>query len=174
MRPPHRGGGNIDTKHLTIGSKLYLPVLVDGALFSVGDCHAAQGDGEVCGTGLECEMTVTARLTAVKGRSLPASTYQVAIPLEWTSPPARRFASSAIGPDLREDAKNAVRGLIGWLEREWKMTREDAYVLCSLAADLQISQIVNTPNSCVTAVIPLSVFDQGVPPSRRPTKTNFG
>lgn len=83
----------------------------------------------------------------------------MAIPPEPQSSPVGRYGSSAIGPDLMETARNAVRGLVGWLERERKLTREDAYVLCSLAADLHMSQLVNTPNFCVTALLPLSVFD---------------
>lgn len=159
VRPPHQGGGNIDTPQLTRRSILYLPVLVEGALFSVGDGHAAQGDGEVCLTGIECNMTVTVRLRVVKDRSLRPRTYQLLTTSDTAPPVTRRFGSSSSGPDLKEDARQAVRGLIDWLAREKQLPREDAYLLCSLAADLRISQIVNEPNYCVTALLPLSIFE---------------
>jgi acetamidase/formamidase len=157
VRPPNQGGGNIDTRSLTKGAKLYLPVLVPGALLSIGDCHAAQGDGEVCVTGIECDMAVSVRVVVLRGTSLPPSTYQLTTP-QGSRPPGPRFAASASGPDLFEDSRNAVLGVIDWLARERDLSLEDAYVLCSLAADLEISQIVNAPNFCVTASLPLSIF----------------
>ena len=173
VRPPHQGGGNIDTRQLTRGSILYLPVLVEGALFSVGDGHAAQGDGEVCVTGIECDMTVTVRLSVVKDRSLRPRTYQLLAPSDPTPPASKRFGSSATGPDLKDDARNAVRGLIDWLVREKQVAREDAYLLCSLAADLRISQIVNEPNYTVTALLPLSLFE-AEPKSPSPLRGGSG
>jgi acetamidase/formamidase len=158
VRPPHAGGGNIDTRQLIRGSTLYLPVQVEGALLSVGDGHAAQADGEVCVTGIECDMTVTVRLTLIKDWPLRPAQYQMLTP-EQERPPGRWYGSSASGPDLKEDARNAVRGLIDWLEREQSLGREDAYLLCSLAADLHLSQVVNDPNYCVTAMLPLSIFE---------------
>ena len=159
VRPPHQGGGNIDTRQLTRDSVLYLPVLVEGALLSLGDGHAAQGDGEVCLTGIECDLTVAVRVTLVKGRSLRPRTYQLRTADDASPSAIRRFGSSASGPDLKEDARNAVRGLIDWLGHEWRLSREDAYILCSLSASLRISQIVNEPNYCVTALLPLSIFE---------------
>ena len=163
IRPPHEGGGNIDTRQLSCGSILYLPVLVDGALLSAGDGHAVQGDGEVCLTAIECDLTVTVRVRVVKDRSLPAHTYQFMaadanLPLGRDGT-AACVGSAASGPDLKENARNAVRGLIDWVQREHHLSAEDAYLLCSLAADLRISQIVNEPNFCVTATLPISVFD---------------
>lgn len=158
VRPPHAGGGNIDTRQLTASSTLYLPVQVDGALLSIGDGHAAQGDGEVCVTGIECDMTVTVRLSLLKDRPMPPRQYQL-LTAEPDRSSARSFGSSASGPDLKENARNAVRGLIDWLMRERQLGREDAYLLCSLVADLRISQIVNDPNYCVTAMLPMSVFE---------------
>jgi acetamidase/formamidase len=159
VRPPHAGGGNIDTRQLVEGSTLYLPVLVDGALLSVGDGHAAQGDGEVCLTAIECDLTVTVRLSLLTGHSLSPHTYQtLSAPVRDPSR-MQRFGSSATGPDLMENARNAVRGLIDWLVRQHGLGREDAYLLCSLAADLHISQLVNDPNYGVTAWLPLSIFD---------------
>jgi acetamidase/formamidase len=162
--PPTKGAGNIDTRHLTAGTKLYLPVFVPGALFSAGDCHAAQGDGEVCVTGIECPMAFSLRFDVRKGRSLPPWRYQFITPpgpLQPKSDERGYFVSSALGPDLMTNAKNAVRGLIDWLEVEHQLSREDAYILCSLAADLKISQIVDAPNWGVSAYLALSVFRDG-------------
>jgi acetamidase/formamidase len=161
--PPTKGGGNIDTRHLNVGAKLYLPVYVPGGLFSAGDCHAAQGDGEVCVTGIECPMQFSLRFNVVKGRSLPPWRYEFITPAGALQPKFDAkgyFAHTALGPDLMTNAKNAVRGIIDWLVREKGLSREDAYVLCSLAADLKISQIVDAPNWGVSAYLALSVFTQ--------------
>jgi len=109
-------------------------------MFSAGDAHAAQGDGEVCVTGIECPMSFSLRFNVVKGRSLPAWRYQFVTPpgpLQPQSDAAGYFVNSALGPDLMTNAKNAVRGTIGWLVNEHGLTPEDAYVLCSLAGDLR-------------------------------------
>jgi acetamidase/formamidase len=159
--PSSKAGGNIDTRHLNVGVKLHLPVYVPGALFSAGDCHAAQGDGEVCVTGIECPMQFSLRFKVLKGRSLPPWCYQFITPpgpLQPLYDVKGYFVNSALGPDLMTNAKNAVRGLIDWLTAEKKLSREDAYILCSLAADLKISQIVDAPNWSVSAYLALSVF----------------
>jgi acetamidase/formamidase len=159
--PPTKGAGNIDTRHLNVGAKLYLPVYLEGGMFSAGDCHATQGDGEVCVTGIECPMAFSLRFDVKKGRSLPPWRYQFITPPGSLQPKYDEkgyFATTALGPDLMTNAKNAVRGLIDWLEAEHSLSREDAYVLCSLAADLKISQIVDAPNWGVSAYLALSVF----------------
>jgi acetamidase/formamidase len=159
--PPTAGAGNIDTRHLNVGTRLRLPVLVPGALFSAGDCHAAQGDGEVCVTGIECPMAFSLRFDLQKKGHLQGWRYQFQTPpgsLQPRSDERGYFACTALGPDLMENAKNAVRDLIDWLGREHGLGREDAYVLCSLAADLKISQIVDRPNWGVSAYLALSVF----------------
>ncbi len=159
--PPTKGAGNIDTRHLNVGAKLYLPVFVPGAMFSAGDCHAAQGDGEVCVTGIECPMAFSLRFDLERGRSLRPWSYQFVTPpgsLQPRSDERGYFAVTALGPDLMEGARSAVRDLIAWLVREKDLSREDAYVLCSLAADLKISQIVDRPNWGVSAYLALSVF----------------
>ncbi len=161
--PPTKGAGNIDTRHLTAGTKLYLPVFVPGALFSAGDAHAAQGDGEVCVTGIECPMSFSLRFNVVKGRSLPAWRYQFVTPpgpLQPRSDAAGYFVNSALGPDLMTNAKNAVRGTIGWLVNEHGLTPEDAYVLCSLAGDLRVSEIVDAGIWSVSFYFALSVFQK--------------
>ncbi len=159
--PPTKGAGNIDTRHLNVGAKLYLPVFVKGGLFSAGDCHATQGDGEVCVTGIECPMAFTLRFQVIKGRTIKPWRYQFVTPpgsLQSRSDAKGYFATTALGPDLMENARNAIRDLIEWLGTEHGLSREDAYVLCSLAADLKISQIVDQPNWGVSAYMSLAVF----------------
>jgi acetamidase/formamidase len=159
--PPTPGAGNIDTRHLTAGTKLYLPVLVPGALFSAGDCHAAQGDGEVCVTGIECPMAFSLRFDVRKGRAIAPWRYQFQTPpgsLQPKSDERGYYACTALGPDLMENAKNAVRDLIAWIVAEHGLSPEDAYILCSLAADLKISQIVDQPSWGVSAYLALNVF----------------
>jgi acetamidase/formamidase len=159
--PPTKGAGNIDTRHLGVGTRLYLPVFVPGAMFSAGDCHAAQGDGEVCVTGIECPMAFSLRFDVKKDRSLRPWRYHFLTPpgpLQARSDARGYYAATALGPDLMENAKNAVREVIDWLVANKGLSREDAYVLCSLAVDLKISQIVDQPNFGVSAYLALSVF----------------
>ena len=159
--PPTKGAGNIDTRHLTAGTKLYLPVYVQGALFSAGDCHGAQGDGEVCVTGIECPMSFSLRFQVIKGGNMRPWFFHFvtpAAPLQPKSAAGGYHCVTALGPDLMENAQNAVRDTIGWLAREKSLSREDAYVLCSLAGDLRISQIVDQPNWGVSFYLSLSVF----------------
>ena len=159
--PPTKGAGNIDTRHLNVGAKLYLPVFVPGAMFSAGDCHAAQGDGEVCVTGIECPMAFSLRFDVRKDQRVQPWHYRFVTPpgpLQPKSDEKGYFAATALGPDLMTNAKNAVRDVIEWLVTEKDLSREDAYVLCSLAVDLKISQIVDQPNFGVSAYLALSVF----------------
>src|SRR5437016_7866214 len=116
--PPTKGAGNIDTRHLGVGTKLYLPIFVPGAMFSAGDCHAAQGDGEVCVTGIECPMAFSLRFNVLKGHSIPPWQYRFVTPPGSLQPrfDARGyFVHSALGPDLMENARNSVRYTIEWL-----------------------------------------------------------
>jgi acetamidase/formamidase len=159
--PTGKGAGNIDTRHLNVGARLHLPVLVPGALFSAGDCHAAQGDGEVCVTGIECPLQFSLRFNVLKGRSLRPWSYQFYTtpgPIQPKYDAKGYFVTTAIGPDLMEDSQNAVRDMIDWLGREKGLDRTDAYILCSEAGDLRISQIVDAPNWCVSFYLALSVF----------------
>jgi acetamidase/formamidase len=159
--PTTKGGGNIDTRHLNVGAKLHLPVFVPGALFSAGDCHAAQGDGEVCVTGIECPLEFSLRFNVLKGRSLRPWSYQFYTtpgPIQPKCDAKGYFVTTAIGTDLMTNSQNAVRDMIDWLVREKALSREDAYILCSEAGDLRISQIVDAGNWCVSFYLALSVF----------------
>src|SRR5579872_3654307 len=113
--PPYRHGGNMDTKHLTVGSTLYLPVEVEGALYSMGDGHAAQGDGEVCGTAIETPMRATVRLTVRKDWPVAEPQFMTGGPLTPRTNTAPYYATDGIGPDLYEAARNAIRHMIAHL-----------------------------------------------------------
>jgi acetamidase/formamidase len=156
--PPRKNGGNMDIKQLGAGTTLYLPVWVDGALFSVGDAHAAQGDGEVCVTAIEMSARVTLRFDLDTARALPEPQLRVRGALPGAAMPGPWYATTAHGPDLFAAAQQAVRYLIGHLERERGLSREEAYILASVAADLKISEIVDTPNWIVSAFLPERVF----------------
>lgn len=156
--PPRANGGNLDLKHLTCGSQLYLPVSVPGALLSVGDAHAAQGDGEVCITAIEMSATVTLRIDLQAGRAPHEPCLRTAGPLAARTNTRAFFATTAHGPDLFDCARRAVRYLIEHLVSERGLSREEAYVLCSVCADLKISQIVDAPNWSVAAFLPDAVF----------------
>lgn len=157
--PPRRVGGNMDLRDIARGTELHLPVEVPGALFSVGDTHAAQGDGEVCGTALESPMDVALRFDLIKRTPL-------AFPRLITSGPVTRHldergyrVSTGIGPDLMEAARAAVRSTIDWLTRAHGVPAIDAYMLCSVCGDLRISEIVDIPNWTVSFYFPRIVLD---------------
>jgi acetamidase/formamidase len=156
--PPYRHGGNMDTKHLTKGAHLYLPVEVAGALFSIGDGHAAQGDGEVCGTAIETPMQATLRLTVRKDIQVPEPQFVTAGPLTARTNTASYYATDGIGPDLMEATRNAIRHMIDHLQRTYHLSRADAYMLCSVAVDLKLCEVVDAPNWVVSAFLPLSIF----------------
>jgi acetamidase/formamidase len=155
--PPHKGGGNIDTRHLTAGSTLWLPVWCEGALFSCGDPHAAQGDGEVCVTAIECDMRASLRFT-VEHRTIGAPRFQTGGPLLTASEEAGHFGAMGLHADLMEGARAAVREAIAWLVAEHGLSEREAYVLCSLAGDLKILEIVDAGVWNVGFTLPLSIF----------------
>jgi acetamidase/formamidase len=157
--PPYAQGGNMDIRDINIGVDLYLPVKVKGALFSIGDTHAAQGDGEVCGTAIESPMTVTAKLDLVKGMNLKFPRYTTHGPVSRHLDGAGYWVTTGIGPDLMENAKNAVRGMIDMLGKERHLSPEHAYMLCSVCADMRISEIVDQPNWVVSCYMPRIVFE---------------
>jgi len=159
VMPPGVFGGNMDTRQLVKGTTLYLPVQVDGALFSCGDAHAAQGDGEVCVTGIESPMYGALRFTLHEDRSIPAPQFQTA-PGSLTPhvDEGGFYGTTGVGPDLYVGAQEAVRAMVAHLSETYDLTPEDAYVLSSLCVDLKISEIVDAGEYIVSAVLPLSVF----------------
>jgi len=158
--PPRRVGGNMDVKHLTAGSTLYLPVEVEGALFSTGDCHAAQGDGEVCVTGIEAPMFVTARFDVRSEMSIEQPQFETAGPFTPTGADEPMYGTMGIDPDLMEATKKAVRHMIDHLHTERGLSRAEAYILCSAIVDLKINEVVDTPNWTVSAYLPESIFPE--------------
>jgi acetamidase/formamidase len=157
--PPRRWGGNLDIKQLTVGATLWLPVGVDGALFSAGDAHAAQGDGEVCVTAIETGATATVRLSLVGDAQLAAPEFQTGGPLIPRTNARPWHATTGISDSPATAAREAVRGMIHYLGRTYGLTDEQAYVLCSVAVDLKISEAVDAPNWVVSAFLPLSIFE---------------
>ena len=158
--PPRATGGNIDNRHLVVGACLWLPVKVRGALFFAGDGHAAQGDGEVGVSGLETAVRATLRLTVEKGLEIPAPRFQAGPPRGAHADPRGSFGTSAVGPDLYEASRDAIRHMVGYLSAERGLEWEEAMILCSLAVDLRITEVVDRPNWVVSAHLPLAVFGE--------------
>jgi acetamidase/formamidase len=158
IMPPGRFGGNLDTRHLTAGTTLYLPVEVEGANFSCGDAHGCQGDGEICVTGLEAPMYAALRFRVEKGHSIPSPQFRTAGPLTPLVDEGRFFGTTGVGPDLYTNAQNATRAMIDHLTAHYDLSREDAYLLCSLAVDLKICEIVDAGEFVVSAVLPEAIF----------------
>ncbi|MBS1878163.1 MAG: acetamidase/formamidase family protein [Actinobacteria bacterium] len=155
--PPRANGGNIDIRHLVAGATLYLPVAVPGAGFFAGDGHGAQGDGEICISALETAVEAKIRLSVQKGRTIRQPHLSTAGPLN-VDGSRGYYATTGIGPDLYECSREAVRGMVETLVSERGLLWREAYVLCSLAVDLKISEIVDAPNWVVSAYLPQSVF----------------
>jgi acetamidase/formamidase len=153
--PPTRWGGNLDTKHLTAGTTLYLPVGVDGALLSAGDTHAAQGDGEVCGTAVESAMDILVRLSVRSDLTIRAP--QLDVPAGDQRAPASHVCTG-VGPDLMEATREAVRAMIDHLGERHGLDREEAYATASVACDLRILEVVDAPNWVVGAFFPDDVI----------------
>jgi amidase len=140
-------GGNLDTTAVTTGATVYLPVFVEGALFGAGDVHATQGDGEVCGTGIETDATLTLRLDVRKDFPIPRPRLENAD--EWMT--------VGIDESLREAIRLSLLDMVSWLEDMHGLSQEEAYVLISLAGDVRIGQIVD-PKASVRTVVPKKLF----------------
>jgi acetamidase/formamidase len=147
--PPGPHAGNLDNKELVAGSTLYLPVHVPGALLSMGDGHGMQGDGEVTLTALETSLRGTVQISVLKGKRL-----------NWprAETPAH-YIAMGLHTDLDEAAKLATREMVDFLVTEKRMSRDDAYILCSLAADLHVTQLVDGTKG-VHAMVAKSIFTQ--------------
>jgi formamidase len=185
--PPRENGGNMDVKQMQVGTTLLLPCFVDGCLLSIGDVHFAQGDGEVSGTAIEMDATVTVRVQVRKGLAaqVPQPQFEggrqlkrlaptkfhatVGYPLKNAGvvPPTMAYLNGTrIGPltNLSEDvtlaARDALLHMIDWLVLNRGLTRQQAYALSSVAVDLRISNLVDTPNVAVSAILDLGVFDR--------------
>ena len=147
--PPRANGGNMDNKYLTEGTTVYFPIFVEGANFSIGDTHAVQGDGEVCGTAIEAPMRIVLSLEVLKGaRAIEEPQYET----------AEYYAVTGFAETLDEAAKKATRYMIDYLEAEHGLERTEAYVLASLAGDLKISEVVDVPHVLVSMHLPKSIF----------------
>jgi acetamidase/formamidase len=157
--PPRRVGGNLDIRDLTTGTTLYLPIEAKGALFSVGDTHAAQGDGEVCGTAIESAMNVTLGFDLIKQTKLAMPRFTTPGPVTRHLDARGYEVTTGIGPDLMTGARNAVTNMIELLGHLHHLSPEDAYMLCSVAGDLHISEIVDMPNWVVSFYFPRAVFE---------------
>ena len=180
---PHETGGNFDIKQLTAGATLYLPVQVPGALFSVGDAHFAQGDGESCGTAVETSATFVATFEVLKGEARRRNQRDPSYALgghqhhgapgvhgaHGKNPSKGYYATTGMSvradgraesEDLTLACRNALINMIDYIADAWSFTREQAYCLASVAVDLRVSQVVDVPNMTVSAVLPLDVFER--------------
>lgn len=144
---PREHGGNMDNKELISGTTAYFPVWNRGALFSAGDGHGVQGDGEVCLTAIETGMVGTFELIVRKDLSID-------IPRAESS---THYITMGLNEDLDDAAKQALRGMIAWITEFSNLSREDAYSLCSLAADLRVTQLVDV-NKGIHCMLPKSVM----------------
>ena len=184
--PPRENGGNMDVKQMQIGTTLLLPCFVEGCGLFVGDVHFAQGDGEVSGTAVEmgAKVTVTTEILRGKGKDITSPHFEggqemkalapsefyatLGFPLKAKGmiPPFVSYLDSQkitdlenLNEDLTLAARNALIEMIDYLVREKGLTREQAYILCSVAVDLRIGQVVDVPNYTVSAILPLTVFE---------------
>ena len=159
--PPSRCGGNMDTKHLNPGATLYLPVGVEGALFSLGDTHAAQGDGEVCGTAIETAMDVVVRLSVRRDFARRRAAVR---PAGWPRGRARavelpRLHRRRPRPDGGDARRRPRHDRLP--RRAPRPDREEAYAVASVACDLRIHEVVDAPNWVVGCFVPESIFEGG-------------
>jgi acetamidase/formamidase len=146
--PPGRHAGNLDNRELVAGSTLYIPVFARGALFEIGDGHAAQGDGEVDQTAIETSLRGRLQLTVRKDMSL-----------KWPrAETATDYISMATDPDLVIATKTAIQEMVDFLVAEKKLTRHQAYQLVSIAGNVAITQLVDKPNVGVHVKLPKSIF----------------
>ncbi|MCL5679464.1 MAG: acetamidase/formamidase family protein [Candidatus Thermoplasmatota archaeon] len=153
MIPPQYFGGNMDNRLLGVGSKIYLPVNVEGALLSVSDPHASQGDGEVCGTAIETSAEAVIGIRVIKGKTIN-------YPRAYSKGPAGGDVTVTMGiaGDLKDASRLALLNMIDELSH-YGLTGEESYILCSVCGNLSISEIVDEPNYVVSMSIPLQVLE---------------
>jgi len=173
--PPRETAGNVDIKQLCAGTRLYIPVYAEGALFSAGDAHFAQGDCETCGTAIEMRSTLHVRFAVHKGmaaarniRDLQFTREDYVVSPEMAAP-KRFFATTGLSvtrdgenrpEDLTLAARNALLNMIDHLVDHRGWTRQQAYAICSVAVDLKVSEVVDVPNFVVSAFLPLAIFEE--------------
>ena len=149
--PPRANGGNMDDPSLVEGTTVYFPVFVKGALFSIGDGHAVQGYGEVCGSAIEAPMTFTYRLRVLKNKpSIQEPQYET----------DDYYAVTGFGTTIDIATKKAVNYMVDYLTNNYNVPPEDAYMLCSLVGDLKIAEVVDVPNMLVTMHFPKYIINQ--------------
>ncbi|MEM7103358.1 MAG: acetamidase/formamidase family protein [Bacteroidota bacterium] len=148
--PPRANGGNMDDPNLTEGTVVYLPVFVEGALLSIGDGHAAQGHGEVCGTAIEVPLRVIYEVEVLKGRSISEPQYET----------EEVYATTGFATTTDEAARKATMYMVRHLESQHGLSTEEAYVLCSLAGDLLLSEVVDVPHMLATMHMPKAVIGE--------------
>jgi formamidase len=169
-KPPRENGGNMDVKQMVVDSRILFPVWVEGALFSAGDGHFAQGDGESCGTAIEMRATVRVRLDLRKGEAADRGLKDVRFESPLAVPhagPRPSFTTTGLSvyaegggraEDLTSAARSALRNMIEHLVREYGCSRQQAYAICSVAVDLKVGEVVDSPNYVATATVPLDIF----------------
>ena len=157
--PPRRVGGNLDIRDMAQGTELLLPVEVKGALLSLGDTHAAQGDGEVCGTAIESPIEVQIKIELVKNSKVQSPTFSTPGPVSRHLDGKGYHVCTGVGPDLMVAARESVMRTIDFVSERYKISAMDAYMLCSVAGDLRISEIVDMPNWVVSFYFPRSIFE---------------
>ncbi len=138
--PPRANGGNMDDPNMTEGTIMYFPVFVEGGLFSIGDGHAVQGLGEVCGTAIEAPLRIVYEIELIKGRSIKEPQYET----------DEYYATTGFATTIDEAAKKATLYMIEYLTATHGLSTDEAYALCSLAGDLQIAEVVDMPHMLVT------------------------
>jgi len=148
--PPRANGGNMDNPFHTVGTTIYFPVFVEGGLFSVGDTHAAQGLGEISGTAIEAPMKITYKIEVIKNKKMAEPQYEN----------KDYYAVTAYATTIDEAAKKASQYMIQYLVENHGLSREDAYILCSLAGNLHIAEVVDVPHVLVTMHISKSVLGE--------------
>jgi formamidase len=168
-KPPRENGGNLDVKQMVAGTRVLFPVWVPGALFSAGDGHHAQGDGEACGTAIETTASLRVRLDLIEGGAATARDVRFSGDRTPSGPTGPYVATTGLSvyasgegraEDLNHAARSALRNMIEYLVSEGYERRE-AYAICSVAVDLKVSEIVDAPNFVVTAVLPLDFVGRG-------------
>ena len=147
--PPRTNGGNMDNRHMIAGTTVYFPVQVEGALFSIGDAHAAQGDGEVSGSAIETPVRVVFEVEVMENtRGMVEPQYES----------DDYYAVTGFATTIDEAARKATRYMIDYLVAEHGLTPEEAYVLCSIAGDMKISETVDVPHMLVSMHMPKGIF----------------